>query len=257
MQLCVIAPTPHLDILTRFSRMHLVLTHWVLENSDYAEFYENRRIEGDYIILDNGAYEFTVSQCIEDLKRAADIVMPHEVVLPDALRNGMATARMSEEAYEPLVQHFDWDTKFMAVVHGKNPKEWDWCLRRQIELPVHVLGIPRVYADDFGSWIPAIAAIRDSSMRGRFDIHLLGAPHDLTHAAEVHKVFPTVVRSTDTAKPIHFAMARKRFDSPLNPDQRNGYSRPDNFITYEMDREQLALCEYNIQVFGRAIGAIS
>jgi hypothetical protein len=56
MEFCIISPTAGLERYATLSKTHLVLAH-ECKNHDYVEFYIKRQQEGDFIILDNGAYE--------------------------------------------------------------------------------------------------------------------------------------------------------------------------------------------------------
>ncbi len=55
MEFCIIGPTAGLERYATLSKTHLVLAH--IKDGAYVEFYRKRRTDGDWIILDNGAYE--------------------------------------------------------------------------------------------------------------------------------------------------------------------------------------------------------
>lgn len=85
MEFCVISPTAGLERYATLSKTHLVLAHEYerdveLDSIDYRKFYLKRREAGDFIILDNGAYEaghpFFSRRLIQELQ-------PQVVVLPD------------------------------------------------------------------------------------------------------------------------------------------------------------------------------
>ena len=44
---------------------HMALTHLVLKYPKYAEFYKQKRLEGEYVILDNSLIELDGSMSIE------------------------------------------------------------------------------------------------------------------------------------------------------------------------------------------------
>jgi hypothetical protein len=54
---CVIAPTAYLQYYATQSPRHLVLAHLVAKDPAYAAFYRTRSDIGDFIIMDNGAFE--------------------------------------------------------------------------------------------------------------------------------------------------------------------------------------------------------
>ena len=255
MKLCNIAPAGHLRELTGQDDMHLILAHWVLNNKEYAAYYRERSEAGDYIILDNAAHEYKQSIAVELIIAAGDIVHPSEIVLPDVMRDAQKTIEATVEAFSPLREHFGNGMKYMAVAHGKTEKEWLECLRRQMQLPIDCIGIPRVYADDFGSWALAVDNTIDVSVDTdkEIDIHLLGSPHDITRLVEVAYKFPGSVRSSDSSKHIGYAINCRTLEVPLNPQQRNANSRPHNFLTYEMSPLQLEMAKYNMKVLREAI----
>lgn len=81
MEFCIISPVAGLERYSTLSRTHLLLAH--LTNPKYWEFYHERKKAGDFIILDNGAYEGQMSP-----RRLLDrirYINPNVVVLPDHL----------------------------------------------------------------------------------------------------------------------------------------------------------------------------
>jgi len=81
MEFCVISPTVGLERYATLSKTHLVLAHEYERNHEYAKFYERRKAEGDFIILDNGAYEGYTYW--DDLAELAGRLKPDVIVLPD------------------------------------------------------------------------------------------------------------------------------------------------------------------------------
>lgn len=79
---CYIAPTAFLSF-TRKSYTHLVLAHLVDEDPTYAAFYKALSAEGDFIMMDNSAYELKVPYAPEKLIELAEKCGAHVVVLPD------------------------------------------------------------------------------------------------------------------------------------------------------------------------------
>lgn len=79
---CFITPTSYLDFATA-SSSHLVLAHLVNDDEKYAEFYRNRSSRGDFIMMDNSAYELKEPYAPEKLVSLARKCGAHAVVLPD------------------------------------------------------------------------------------------------------------------------------------------------------------------------------
>lgn len=80
MEFCVISPTAGLEKYAVLSKYHLVLRHVYKTDPAYRVFYQKRREAGDFIILDNGAYEGETS-----LESPGVLLEPQVVVLPDYL----------------------------------------------------------------------------------------------------------------------------------------------------------------------------
>lgn len=80
---CFIAPTAYLDTCGTASRTHLVLAHLVNDDPTYAEFYRNRSQAGDFIMMDNSAYELKEPYAPDHLVELGKKCGAHAIVLPD------------------------------------------------------------------------------------------------------------------------------------------------------------------------------
>jgi len=81
MDFCVISPITGLERYSVLSTTHLLLAQ--INDSNYWAFYINRRKAGDFIILDNGAYEGELNR--STLLDRIKLVKPQVVALPDRL----------------------------------------------------------------------------------------------------------------------------------------------------------------------------
>lgn len=79
---CPITPESGVRFATR-SRVHLVLAHLVGELKDYTAFYRERSQAGDYIYLDNGAFENGIPMSNRSIINAAEKVGADCLVAPD------------------------------------------------------------------------------------------------------------------------------------------------------------------------------
>jgi hypothetical protein len=88
MDFAIICPTSGLERYARLSRVHLVLAHEFgrlgggPKHHEYRTFYINRKVAGDFIILDNGAYESAGIPDTDLVERIRDL-QPDVCVLPD------------------------------------------------------------------------------------------------------------------------------------------------------------------------------
>ena len=80
------------DVIDEGETYHLVLTSIINKYPAYREFYLERIERGDFVILDNDAYEITDGGSTDDLIRAIQELKPSEVVLPDKRFIDAATA---------------------------------------------------------------------------------------------------------------------------------------------------------------------
>lgn len=252
MQLSIIAPQTASAVLCGTDTIHLTLTHWAAQDPHYLAYFKHRVDTGAaYVILDNGAHEHKFSDPVDQLIECAKAMDADEIVLPDVIADGPATVKSSLAALPKLRKELH-GKQIMAVPQGRDFVEWLECLEQLSQLDVDVIGIPRIQADVVGSWLPHVLAVE--SMMPGVPIHLLGSPHDLSSAAMVEQAFPNRVRSTDTSKPVHYAMVGLPIHFPLNPHQRNHISRPSNFLQALLTSAQITLANYNIAVLKAAIG---
>jgi hypothetical protein len=204
MELAVIPPTPMLGHILA-QPIHLCLAHLVLADDKYAEYYRNRRSEKEYVILDNSAYEFERSLSVEELMEASKKIQPSEFVLPDVMCNKDETVAEVIKALDAI----QISIPFMAVPQGKNYYEWNECLEEILALGdprIKTIGIPRVIDTWNRFRYPMIKMIPET-----MNIHLLGWAGGTAASVPlvIEKLYPKRVRSIDTAKPIHYALANQ------------------------------------------------
>lgn len=147
MEFCVISPTAGLEKYAVLSKTHLVLTPVYLKDKTYAEFYNKRRDAGDFIILDNGAYEGETMFHLDIMAR----LRPQVVVLPDFLLQPWRKTWHAAIAFLDLVYDRDWATgvEFLYIpqslpgdLHGFIESYQEAVSDRRITW----LGIPRAMA---------------------------------------------------------------------------------------------------------------
>lgn len=237
MHLCLIAPTPLLQALVKYDDMHLVLTSQVLKDQEYAEFYRQRLKDGQHVILDNDAYEKGVPASLEDMQRADDLLGgASEIVAPDVLGDREATQVAVEKALPILLRT---GRPIMFVPQGETLAEWTSCcywMYRNLMTSRSVLGIPRYIADRYGSLLPVLGFIQgmvealQEIAPGKVHppVHLLGAPKFRWAIREAVRFFPTLVRSTDTAKPVIAGLNGLLWQNIVTPVFP--FRRPENYF---------------------------
>ncbi len=124
-------------------QIHLLLAHQTLVDRNYVDCYSKRKAAGDYIILDNSAFEFGEAMSPFLLEKAIEIVQPHEFVLPDTLFEKDQTIKRSNEFISSLKKN---SLKYMAVVQGKTLKEWMSCYEYfSKENLIYSIGLGAIY----------------------------------------------------------------------------------------------------------------
>lgn len=204
-------------------KYHLCLSHEVLTNVGYAEFYQRRRQEGDFVILDNSAHEQLEGQSLDQLVLAAQYIGPSEIVLPDRLFFGDDTLERSTEAYERLRTEFP-STKLMGVPQGRTISEWVTCLEGLLQLGVDTIGISK----DYEVWPGGLACrVLDVGERHpSVDIHLLGWGRELWQLRNLEE--SGLVRGVDSAKPIVYALHGVELPDVITPETAPKYPRRKN-----------------------------
>ncbi len=200
----------------RYTNLHLVLAHQVLEDPSYADYY--RSLPQSYtIILDNG----TVENGQPDLKR---LVEAYEllnrkliVVAPDYLHDSQATLEVSREFFECRAWRPE---EVMVVPQGVEWQEWIECLRSFCEFgEFKYVGIPRV-CEDFESgrsWLYWASRIQLQSLRRKreWKYHLLGIQHNISEVFWALHLSNSVV-GVDSSLPIRAAYAGLSITDPFD-----------------------------------------
>ncbi|MEO0158054.1 MAG: hypothetical protein ABIM59_04915 [candidate division WOR-3 bacterium] len=188
MLFCPIAPIAHLDKIWKY-RSHMVLPQ-LWEDSIYRSFYKEARERGDFVVLDNGAYEGTLLPLRELCRVAADL-RPTVIVLPDVLGDYQKTEELSRKALPKLSKY----APCMQVVQGRDLTEVTLALMK-VRTPW--VGLPRLLGDC--AFLGDARADRRPSLlpylRHKL-VHLLGWVGDPRELDGLHGVV-----SVDTAAPI-------------------------------------------------------
>jgi hypothetical protein len=257
MDTILIPPIPELK--KHQQQRHLLLLH-MLENKAYRTFYETRREAGEYLILDNGAYENgEAAPTAEYITWALKV---DELVVPDVLGNIEETLRRAH-AFFTLLASIDRPLpRLMLVPQGLTMEDWRGCMHLLLEMHAAfgfskppVIGVARRYEDLIheGSGTNGLVwacwyldALRKSGELKGIDVHLLGWGRQVWNLGTIGRSFPWI-RSVDSAKPFHLALADILID-PLGDGVEYG-KRPDNYFSRSLSPKQAAVAQHNIDVF--------
>lgn len=209
MKIALIPPIKNLEYV-KSGQCAMALTHLVLTNEEYANFYANLKM---YIILDNSAFESQL-QGIDDVAKAAKIVGANEIILPDIVGDKDATIQATINAIKWLKKNkLDKSYKLMAVPQGKTEEEWWQCFRTFNDMnEVNVIGLsklscPLCFKKSISqSRLFITQEMQINNLRNNNkEYHLLGGSYEILDEMNQH---PEWVRSIDTSAPFEFGKAR-------------------------------------------------
>lgn len=207
MKIAFIAPIQNLELAQR-GTMHMALTHLVLQNAAYRNFYRNETM---YKILDNGAFEGELNS-MQQVLLAADSIQANEIVLPDYLFDWKKTVQSAKTSIQRLkslgiLKRF----KLMAVPQGNDEDTWWNCMHELSELEeVDVIGLSKLSC-------PVCMKLSITKSRNLIinemtaknlwnnnkEYHLLGGSHELIDQIYYCNHEPRI-RSIDTSVPIEY-----------------------------------------------------
>jgi hypothetical protein len=260
MDTILIPPIPELDRYPQ--QRHLLLLH-LLNNKAYRGFYQARKTCGEYLILDNSAYENGEASPSAEYIGWAQRLQVDELVVPDVLGNIEETLRRAHAFFTLLAAGTTADRpRLMLVPQGLTMEDWRGCLHLLLEMhdafgfeKRPVIGVARRYEDltHQGSQINGLVwacwyldALRKGGKLDGTDVHLLGWGRQVWHLGTIGRNYPWI-RSVDSAKPFHLALAEIRID-PVGTGVEYK-KRPDNYFTRYLNPKQTRDAEHNISVF--------
>ena len=121
---CIIAPTHYLQHYATQSQRHLVLAHLVAQDPSYAEFYRQRSEAGDFIIMDNGAFELGSSYVPEELIRLGLLCGADALVLPDYPFQKTSVTVEAAEKWAGMVKDAGFYTMFVPQSMTGEKDDW-------------------------------------------------------------------------------------------------------------------------------------
>lgn len=207
MELCYITPTAGLERYGTLSKRHLVLAQ--IDDLRYMEFYRERRQQGDFIILDNGAYERSMVN-FEALGKAINYYNPDVVVIPDQpFHSFVQNWQLADKFINMLPNLTSLHPDLMAVPHSEKNNWLDFwnCLTYYLmEDSITWIGLSKLWKKTFKDFDPtdrARIARWAKRMKPSIRLHALGmldgSLEDLNWLA---KRSEGLVESLDTSVPI-------------------------------------------------------
>ena len=127
MKICHIVPANYIGVCNQDSFMHLLISQEALKNKKYQEAYREKSLKGDFIIMDNGAFEYGDAAPLDDVIKAVELVHANEMVLPDKYLDGEITVKRVVNALNELEKKSYRPVSLMAVPQGKTEREYMKC----------------------------------------------------------------------------------------------------------------------------------
>lgn len=260
-KLALIPPTPHLDLGN--TTVHMMLAH-LCDDPEYVKHYRHQKLIGDFLILDNSAYEFGESQVnMAALLAHGYYLQVDELVAPDVIMDERGTFAKTLDSIafmESVVGQMAWKragqprimvcpqvdpehqsidsyhrhaTLLMEMWHYQTPY-----------LSGHItLGVTKNMNKLLGGWRSLFReVVSDLGINYPIQVHALGMPKSLVTVKKVLKDNP-FIRSIDTALPFVCATQHMKMQVPDGALP----SRPEGYLDRKFTPEEVALAIENIQ----------
>ena len=216
-------PTIH-TLETDDTNYHMALTHLVLKYPQYKEYYSDI---GGYIILDNSLIELGDSVDIGTVIEAAEMIVPHEIVLPDVYLDCDATLKTIETVLNRLDKlEIPAEYKLQAVAHGKTKDDWQRCWNELNKIDeIDCIAIPKVTTTVFGHRKDVIQYALKHNLSNK-EVHLLGLWDTIAELKSYTPKQKEAIRGIDTSFVMHSVIDGMSYS-------RNEFNKPD----YKIDLE--------------------
>lgn len=202
MDFAIITPIAGLERYALLSKTHMVLTH--IESRRYFDFYRQRVLAGDLVILDCSAYEGEELD-IDHYTRHINELEPQVVVVPDLiLQNWKVSMHYSLGLHQYLIRHLEAAYEFMYVPQAEenDPQGFASSLREALETGWFTwIGLPRALNSHIAKSIEArtLTARWIKENYPSIKVHALGYGGSVQ---ELHELNSVGVLSIDSSAPV-------------------------------------------------------
>jgi len=242
-----------------FCLAHLCLPEHNEHYKDYIRFFRQKKEDGYFVLMDNGAAENTLVD-YETLCRLIKRIKPTEVVLPDILYDSKQTVKAMFEFTKMMNDNgLIGKVQIMGVPQGRSSLEWHSCYVRMLENPlITTIGlskfsVPACFAVHTDS--PSISVNRRYLIRNLFSSGLIMKPFHLLGMRSITEFLAykrnPLMRSTDSAFTILAAIHGKLLNEQEILNDVGG--TPPSYFDTVLTTEQLNKAKQNINTFARVV----
>jgi hypothetical protein len=239
MKVCFITPTKMLYKVALKSDTHLVLAHKYVTDREYARFYDMRSDFGDYVMLDNSAYELGTSVSVDILKKVSKTLKPSAIFLPDKRFDCKTTLELVEDSIDKFGNI---GSEFFAVPQGSNLEEVLHCYDKLSELPIGGFGLYEEIGEvtklgrrwDFLHYLEKTERVLEGKK-----YHMLGMEEDVQNISKLGEF--KWATSIDSVKPIAYGLYGIKFHKTLGPLAKYPHRQKDYFETLETEFYDLVM----------------
>ena len=235
MKLALECPTYMLNDVQPLADLDFILTHLVLQDKEYANYY---RHSNRTKILDNSVNEIGVPTSLNDILKAATIVQPNFVIPPDFLGNTRETYRTLCEA-EVLFPR----ASLLPVIQGSSLEELRDYTRELVYKGYNYLALPYTILNEKGASLKTMAMARKNVVKAiqsnwpKLELHLLG----MTTLEELEDYrYSGEVVSLDTGCPILNGLSNSLFGQS-NLIEKNQTGKPEEATLNQISTKPTAV----------------
>lgn len=237
-----IAPIEYLYKVPKDENFHLILAH-LLKHKKYVNFYNKRKDMGDYILLDNSAFEFKRPIEVNEMLRLIDIsgINVNCLVAPDyPFQSGMKTVESAQNFVKELRNRgLNYDVMAVPQSEKGDWKGWLDCYNAltRIDGITHIgmscLGTVNAFCtitDTTDVMVNRILAslvlLQKNKYRSKIWHHYLGAGNikELIIQREIG-----IIDSVDTSSPIWSGINKLTYNKKFNGFDKNENKIPVDF----------------------------
>lgn len=201
MEFCILSPIAGLTRYSTLSNRHLLLPH-LTRSEQYVNFYQERKQAGDFLILDNGAYEGQEDWA--NLVRCVELFKPQVCALPDYLLQEWE--KTHHEAFVFLDRYYYTfpNVKWMYIPQAK-PGDIvgfiDSLFRALDDERISWIGLPRALPLEIcNDPLMRVRVAEQVRKRSRVNIHALGMMKG--NVGELKLLEQAGVKSVDSNAPV-------------------------------------------------------